>query len=303
MGKGEGEKRAGEKREKGRGHAPCDGGAAEEGEGKKKQQGGGGREGDACKSKDVCLGLRDSRLFVVSGSYHGVYCEVCLRVLREAVEDAGGEIQVWKLESRSHEKGASPCPRNPWSKKERAEHLACLPRDGVIEHRSIVAPRIPPRERVRSQSSPSSPAPGALGPDDEGADWDELAAEQGKSNAAQEEEIAAKQKEAEEAKEKEAEEAPETQEGAGSANNRDRGAAPSWSIYPQSWEAFRGDPNAKGLFECCVCGVKKIRESLAGPRVGQGQRWRGAPARGCAGAVVSWVEEWVCEGKKANRRK
>ena len=77
---------------------------------------------------------------------------------------------------------------------------------------------------------------------DLGVDWDEPATEEGKANAAQEEETAAK--------EKEAEEAPEAQEGAGPANIRDRGAAPSW-------EAFRGDPDADGFFRCCVCGVKK----------------------------------------------
>ena len=47
-------------------------------------------------------------------------------------------------------------PRNPWSTTERAQHLACLPRDGVIEHRAIVAPWTPPRERVRSPSMPRS---------------------------------------------------------------------------------------------------------------------------------------------------
>ena len=49
--------------------------------------------------------------------------------------------------------------------------------------------------------------------------------------------------------------------GAGPANICDRGAAPSLAIYPQSWEAFRGDPNANGFFECYVCGVKKPTES------------------------------------------
>ena len=56
--------------------------------------------------------------------------------------------------------------------------------------------------------------------DDLGVDWDEPTTEEGKANAAQEEETAAK--------EKEAEEAPEAQEGAGLANIRDRGVAPSW---------------------------------------------------------------------------
>ena len=38
-----------------------------------------------------------------------------------------------------------PCP-NPWSTTEREWHLAGLPRDGVIEHRAIIAPQTPPRE-------------------------------------------------------------------------------------------------------------------------------------------------------------
>ena len=62
----------------------------------------------------------------------------------------------------------------------------------------------------------------------------------------------------------------------------------------------RGKPSAapqtrKVCLSAKCAGRRKNRESLAGPRVVQGQRWRGAPARGCAGAVVSWVEDWVCE--------
>ena len=36
--------------------------------------------------------------------------------------------------------------RNPWSTAEREQHRACLPRDGVIEHRCVVSPRTPRRE-------------------------------------------------------------------------------------------------------------------------------------------------------------
>ena len=58
-----------------------------------------------------------------------------------------------------------PCC-NPWSTTEFEHHRACLPRDGVIEHRSFASPRTPPRrERVRSPSSPCAdllgPVPGA----------------------------------------------------------------------------------------------------------------------------------------------
>ena len=55
-----------------------------------------------------------------------------------------------------------PC-RNPWSTTEFEHHRACLPRDGVIEHRSFASPRTPPRrERVRSPRWPLGPALVAL---------------------------------------------------------------------------------------------------------------------------------------------
>ena len=56
------------------------------GEGKKKKQCGGRLSGDVCKSGDICLGWRDAPLFVVSGAYDGVYCEVCVRVLGSEAE-------------------------------------------------------------------------------------------------------------------------------------------------------------------------------------------------------------------------
>ena len=43
-----------------------------------------------------------------------------------------------------------PC-RNPWSTTEFEHHRACLPRDGVIEHRSFASPRTPPPRRGRGR--------------------------------------------------------------------------------------------------------------------------------------------------------
>ena len=43
-----------------------------------------------------------------------------------------------------------PCP-NPWSTTEREQHVARLPKDGVIEHRAIVAPKTPPRKYRKLQ--------------------------------------------------------------------------------------------------------------------------------------------------------
>ena len=45
---------------------------------------------------------------------------------------------------------AVPCC-NPWSTTEFEHHRACLPRDGVIEHRSFASPRTPPPRRGRGR--------------------------------------------------------------------------------------------------------------------------------------------------------
>ena len=133
----------------------------------------------------------------------------------------------------------------------------------------------------------------AVDADDLGVDWDEPATEEGKDNAAQEEETAAK--------EKEAEEAPEAKEGAGPANIRDRGAAPSWVKYPPSWEAFRGDPDADGFFKCCVCGVKKQTESAL-----QNHVWaKASDVQGHPPLDVQewWYPEWTSGSAKKKKAK
>ena len=43
-----------------------------------------------------------------------------------------------------------PCA-NPWSSTEHARHLARLPKDGVIEHRAIIAAQAPPRKRRKDK--------------------------------------------------------------------------------------------------------------------------------------------------------
>ena len=40
----------------------------------------------------------------------------------------------------------------PWSRTEREQHVASLPSDGVIEHRAIIARRIPPRKRRKGNA-------------------------------------------------------------------------------------------------------------------------------------------------------
>ena len=50
-----------------------------------------------------------------------------------------------------------PCP-NPWSTTEREWHLAGLPRDGVIEHRAIIAPQTPPREPRQEKAAQAEEA-------------------------------------------------------------------------------------------------------------------------------------------------
>ena len=107
----------------------------------------------------------------------------------------------------------------------------------------------------------------------------------GKTNAAQEEETAAE--------EKEAEEAPEAQEGAWPANIRDRGAAPSW-------EAFRGDRDANGFFECYVCGVRKETESALHNHV-----WAKADVQGHPPSDVQerWYPGWTSGSAKTKKAK
>ena len=43
----------------------------------------------------------------------------------------------------------------PWS---RAQHMASLPSDGVIEHRAIIAPQTPPRERRKEKAAQAEEA-------------------------------------------------------------------------------------------------------------------------------------------------
>ena len=50
-----------------------------------------------------------------------------------------------------------PCP-NPWSTTEREQHVAGLPRDGVIEHRAIIAPQTPPREPRQEKAAQAEEA-------------------------------------------------------------------------------------------------------------------------------------------------
>ena len=98
------------------------------------------------------------------------------------------------------------------------------------------------------------------------------------------------------AEEKEAEEARKAQEGAGPANICDRGAAPSWAIYPPSWEAFRGDPDANGFFQCSVCGVKKQDENAL-----QNHVW--AKANDDKGHPLEDVQErWYPEWKSGSAK-
>ena len=122
--------------------------------------------------------------------------------------------------------------------------------------------------------------------EEEGPDW-------GVETAAQEEETAAK--------EKEAEEATKAQEGAGPANICDRGAAPSWATYPQSWEAFRGDPDADGLFDCPVCGVKKQDENALQHHVwSKANDDKGHPPED---VQERWYPEWQSGSAKQKRAK
>ena len=47
---------------------------------------------------------------------------------------------------------------NPWSTTERKWYLASLPSDGVIEHRAIIAPQTPPRERRQKKAAQAEEA-------------------------------------------------------------------------------------------------------------------------------------------------
>ena len=50
-----------------------------------------------------------------------------------------------------------PCA-NPWSSTEHARHLVRLPKDGVIEHRAIIAAQAPPRKRRKEKTAQAEEA-------------------------------------------------------------------------------------------------------------------------------------------------
>ena len=50
-----------------------------------------------------------------------------------------------------------PCP-NPWSTTEREQYVTSLPKDGVIEHRAIIAPQTPPREPRQEKAAQAEEA-------------------------------------------------------------------------------------------------------------------------------------------------